>query len=117
MFVSLWFAVAAATASGIALDMRRLRVNRVGMSRTGWAVACVVAGPLAGGAYLYRRRIAWRALLDAVWQAAGDRSQPVHVRRQRLLTLHHTGVIGRRVFLACWDELLADERTAGRRDR
>jgi len=117
MFVSLWFAAAATTASGIALDMQCLRVHRVGMSRTGWAVACAVAGPLAGGAYLYQRRIAWRALVEAVWQAAGDRSQPVHVRRQRLLALRHTRVIGRRVFLACWDELLADEKTAGRRDR
>jgi hypothetical protein len=117
MYVDLWFAAAAATASGIALDMRRLRVNRVGTSRTGWAVACALAGPIAGGVYLYQRRIAWRALVEAVWQAAGDGSQPLHVRRQRLLVLRNTGVIGRRVFLACWDELLADERTAGRQDR
>ncbi|CAJ7491352.1 Uncharacterised protein [Burkholderia pseudomallei] len=117
MFVSLWFAAAAATASGIALDMRRLRVNRVGTSLTGWAVACAVVGPLAGGVYLYQRRVAWRALVEAVWQAAGDRSQPVHVRRQRLLALRSTGVIGRHVFLACWEELHADERTAGWRDR
>lgn len=117
MFVGLWFAAAAATASAIALDMRCLRVNRVGTSHTGWVVACAFAGPLAGCIYLYQRRIAWQALVDAVWQAIGDRSQPVHVRRQRLLALRNTGVVGRRVFLACWEELEADERTSGWRDR
>lgn len=116
MFVDLWFAAAAATASGIAFDMRRLRINRVGTSLTGWAVACAFAGPLAGGVYLYHRRGAWRALVQAVWQAAGDHSHPIHVRRQRLLALRNTGVIGRRVFLACWEELQAAEETAGRRD-
>ncbi|KVH31490.1 hypothetical protein WS88_28810 [Burkholderia cepacia] len=113
MWVSLWFAAAAATALGIALDMRRLRVNRVGTSRTGWGVACACAGPLAAGAYLYWRKATWRALIDAVWQAAGDASHPVHVRRQRLLALRNTGVIGRRVFLACWEELEAQERLRG----
>ncbi|MGG1946831.1 hypothetical protein AB1286_18780 [Trinickia sp. NRRL B-1857] len=115
MFAGLWFAAAAATALGITLDMGRLKVNRVGISRTGWILACAFAGPLAVGAYLYRRRIAWRALIDAVWQAAGDSSQPVHLRRQRLLALRNTGVIGRRVFLACWEELEADERSSGAR--
>ncbi|RQY65621.1 hypothetical protein [Burkholderia stagnalis] len=117
MWASLWFAAAATTALGIALDMRRLRVNRVGISRTGWVVACVCAGPLATGAYLYQRKAAWRALIDAVWQAAGDASHPVHVRRQRLLALRNTGVIGRRVFLACWEELEAQERLSGLRSR
>ncbi|HEX7933048.1 MAG TPA: hypothetical protein VF573_08240 [Paraburkholderia sp.] len=117
MLAVLWFAAAAATALGISLDMRRLKVNRIGTSRTGWVVACACAGPFAAGAYLYRRRTAWRALIDAVWQATGDASQPLHVRRQRLMTLRDTGVIGRRVFLACWEELEAEERHSGLRNR
>lgn len=117
MWASLWFVAAAATALGIALDMRRLRVNRIGTSRTGWAVACVCAGPLAAGAYLYQRKAAWRALIDAVWLAVGDASHPVHVRRQRLLALRETGVIGRRVFLACWDELEAQKRLSSLRNQ
>jgi hypothetical protein len=72
---------------------------------------------LAAGAYLYQRKATWRALIDAVWQAAGDASHPVHVRRQRLLALRNTGVIGRRVFLACWEVLEAEERPSGLRNQ
>ncbi|MCW0080580.1 hypothetical protein [Burkholderia pseudomallei] len=117
MFVGLWFAAAAVTALGIALDMRRLKVNRVGMSRIGWILACACAGPFVAGVYVYQRRAAWRALINAVWEAAGDDSHPVHVRRQRLLALRHTGVIGRQVYLACWEELEEGERLPGVRDR
>lgn len=117
MFAEFWVTAAAATAVGISLDMRRLKVSHVGTSRSGWAVACACAGPLAAGAYLYLRRTTWRTLIDAVWQAAGDASQPMHLRRQRLLALRDTGVIGRPVFLACWQELEADERFPGSRSR
>ncbi|MFM0042156.1 hypothetical protein [Paraburkholderia sediminicola] len=115
MLAVLWFAAAAATAVGISLDMRRLKVNRVGMSRIGWIVASACAGPFAASVYLYRRRTAWRALIDAVWQAIGDASQPLHVRRQRLMTLRNTGLIGGQVFLACWEQLEAEERHSGLR--
>lgn len=38
MPTGLWFAVA--TALGIALDTRGLKVNCVGTTRTGWLLAC-----------------------------------------------------------------------------
>ncbi len=117
MLVSLWFAASAATALGIALDMERLRVNRIGTSRTGWLLACACAGPFAAGVYMYRRRAAWRSLIAAVWQAVGDESHPMHERRQRLLALRHTGVISSRVFLACWERLADEERFPGLRNR
>ncbi len=117
MFMSLWFAASAATALGIASDMRCLGVNRVGTSRNGWLLACVCAGPIAAGVYMYRRRAVWRSLIHAVWQAAGDETHPMHERRQRLLALRHTGLISRRVFFACWEQLEDEEWVSGVRNR
>lgn len=117
MFLSLWLVASAATALGIASDMQCLGVNRIGTSRNGWLLACVCAGPLAAGVYMYRRRTVWRSLINAVWQAAGDEDHPMHERRQRLLALRHTGLISRRVFLACWEQLEDEERVSGLRNR
>ncbi|KAB0636917.1 hypothetical protein WT19_04110 [Burkholderia stagnalis] len=117
MFMSLWFAASAATALGIASDMQCLGVNCVGTSLKGWLLACACAGPIAAGVYIYRRRAVWRSLITAVWQAVGDESHPMHERRQRLLALRQTGVISRRVFLACWEQLKDEERFPGVRNR
>ncbi|MFC5431873.1 hypothetical protein ACFPTO_24220 [Paraburkholderia denitrificans] len=112
MWITLWFASVVATASGIALDMRCLKVNRVGLSRTGWALACALGGLPTVAFYLRQRRAVWRSLIDAVWQVAGDSSQPAHLRRQRLLALRNAGVIGQAVYRTCQAQLDAAGRTA-----
>lgn len=101
MFKVIWLLDAAVVALGIALDMRRLRINRVGLGRRGWLLASVCGGPVAGAAYLVLRRAAWRALVAAVWQGVGDASHPTHIRRARLVALHRSGLVGEPVFRAC----------------
>jgi len=102
MFQLIWLAGAAVTTLGIGLDMHRLRVNRVGLlSFAGWAVAGVCIGPIAGAVYVFRRRATRRTLIDAVWQLVGDTSQPVHVRRRRLVALQQSDLVSPVIFRAC----------------
>jgi hypothetical protein len=97
----LWFVAASGVALAIAFDMRRLAVQRVGLSRIGWLFVCVGTGPFAGVAYLFFRRAVWSELLDSVWEIVGDASHPVSVRRKRLLALRSSGLIGAPVFRRC----------------
>lgn len=108
MFQLVWLSCSAAIAFGIALDMHRLRVNRVGLRPIGWAVASACIGPVAGAAYLIRRRAARSALIEAVWQFVGDASHPVDVRRERLIALKHSGLLGAPIFRACLAALDAE---------
>ncbi|WP_431821307.1 hypothetical protein [Burkholderia sp. F1] len=105
MFQLAWFISGAMTALGIALDMHRLRVNRVGLRPIGWVIASTCVGPFAGVAYLFRRRAAWSALIESVWQFVGDASYPTDVRRERLIALEQSGLLGSPVFRACLAKL------------
>lgn len=98
---AIWLATASGVALGIALDMRRLRVNRVGVRLTAWVVACACTGPAAGLAYLVLRPAVRRTLVDAVWQIVGDASTPPDIRRARLLELRRSGLVGEPVFRFC----------------
>ncbi|WP_233829201.1 hypothetical protein [Paraburkholderia sp. ZP32-5] len=109
----IWPLGAAVTALSIVFDMRRLMINRVGLSSMGWVVACVCAGPLAGGAYLILRRGARRQLVEAVWRIAGDQFQPVDLRRARLIALLRSGLVGAPVFHACMKQLDAERPATG----
>lgn len=108
MFHLVWFTSAAMTALGIALDMHRLHANRVGLRPIGWVVASACVGPIAGVAYLIRRRAARAALIEAVWQFVGDTSHPADARRERLIALERSGLLGPLVFQACLAKLDAE---------
>lgn len=101
MLKVLWLPISAGIALGVVLDMRRLRINRVGLPPAGWFLACLCAGPLAGAIYLILRRSARRKLINAVWQIVGDGSHPAHVRRARLLALERTGLVGTAILRVC----------------
>ncbi|BCL90902.1 hypothetical protein ACNRBV_22785 [Ralstonia pseudosolanacearum] len=101
MFQLIWLVGAAATALGIVLDMRWLRANRVGFPTAVWVFASACIGPVAGAAYLLQRRAVRRALIHAAWELVGDANQPVRVRRERLIALERSGVLGASIFRAC----------------
>ncbi|MBB6580929.1 hypothetical protein [Ralstonia solanacearum] len=101
MFQIVWLSGVAVTALGIVLDMRWLRANRVGLPAAIWVFVSACVGPVAGAAYLLQRRAAQRALIDATWKLVGDASQPTHVRRERLIALERSGVLGVPIFRAC----------------
>ncbi|MCF1444897.1 hypothetical protein ACI2VK_25230 [Ralstonia nicotianae] len=101
MFQLVWLSGVAATALAIVFDMRRLRTNHVGLPVAGWVFASACIGPVAGAAYLLQRRIARRALIAAAWALAGDANQPTHVRRERLIALERSGMLGMPIFRAC----------------
>lgn len=107
----IWLCAAVSAALGIALDMRRLKVNRVGLSPPGWAAVCVCAGAFAVVAYLILRRRVWRKLIDAAWRFVGDSSYAIDVRRERLHALWHCGLIGEAAFRACTRTLDAQHRS------
>ncbi|WP_247539134.1 hypothetical protein [Ralstonia pseudosolanacearum] len=101
MFQLIWLSGVAVTALGIVLDMRRLRAHRVGFPAAGWVFASACIGPVAGAAYLLQRRVVWRALINAAWELVGDVNQPAQVRRERLIALERSGVLGVPIFRAC----------------
>lgn len=101
MFQIAWLSSAAVTALGIVLDMHRLRANRVGLPTAGWVFASACVGPVAGAAYLLQRRAVRQALIDAAWELVGDANQPAHMRRERLIALERSGVLGKPIFRAC----------------
>ncbi|MDO3617302.1 hypothetical protein Q3O97_15735 [Ralstonia pseudosolanacearum] len=101
MFQIAWLSSVAVTALGIVFDMRRLRANRVGLPASAWVFASACIGPVAGVAYLLQRRAARRALIEAAWELVGDANQPAHVRRERLIALERSGVLGGPIYQAC----------------
>ncbi|ESS48904.1 hypothetical protein L665_04098 [Ralstonia solanacearum SD54] len=50
---------------------------------------------------MLQRRVARQALIDAAWALVGDANQPAHVRRERLIALERSGVLGAPIFRAC----------------
>jgi hypothetical protein len=97
----IWLLTATGIAVAVIFDMRRLAVNRVGLSRAGWLCMCAGTGPLAIAAYLVCRRAVWRELIDSVWKVIGDGSYPLQVRRKRLIALRRNDLIGEAVFHRC----------------
>jgi hypothetical protein len=89
------------SALGIASDMRRLKVNRVGLSPPGWVVACIFGNLIAVLLYLVVRRRVWKKLLDAAWHFVGDEAAPYDARRTRLDALRDNGVVGEPIYRAC----------------
>ncbi|AXW09993.1 hypothetical protein CJO90_05635 [Ralstonia solanacearum] len=108
MFQLIWLSGVATTALGIVLDMRQLRANRVGLPAPAWVFASACIGPVAGVAYLLQRGAARRALIEAAWELVGDANQPAHVRRERLIALERSGVLGASIFRACLAALDAE---------
>ncbi|MFV8598092.1 hypothetical protein [Ralstonia pseudosolanacearum] len=108
MLQLIWLSGVVATALGIVLDMRRLRANRVGLPAAGWVFTTACIGPVAGAAYLLQRRAVRRALIHAAWELVGDANQPPHVRRERLIALERSGVLGAPIFRACLAVLNAE---------
>lgn len=106
-----WLAAAVPAALGIALDMRRLKVNQVGLSPPSWAVVCVCASAFAVVPYLILRRRVWRELIDATWHFVGDNSHAIDVRRKRLHALRRNGLIGDTAFRVCSRTLDAQYRS------
>ncbi|MCK4118449.1 hypothetical protein ACI2UK_13455 [Ralstonia nicotianae] len=96
-----WLSSAAAVALSIVLDMSRLRTNRVGLPAVCWIVVCACVGPLAGAAYLLRRRVVQRELMEAASELIGDASHPAQMRRERLIALERAGVLGAAICRAC----------------
>lgn len=109
-----WLFGAAVTVLCIGLDMRRLRVNRVGLPMVGWLGISACVGPLAGAAYLIKRRSTRRTLIDAALALAGSADQPIHLRRTRLLALAHSGLLGRPILKACLAALELDSSDSPR---
>ena len=97
----IWLTAAAPAALGIAVDMRRLRVNRVGLSPPSWAAVCVLVSAFAVVPYLIQRRRVWRNLIDAAWRFVGDSSYAFDVRRERLHALRCCGLISEVAYRAC----------------
>lgn len=107
----IWLITAVLAALGIAFDMRRLRVNRVGLSSWGWAAACIGVGALTVVPYVILRRRVLRKLIQAVWRFVGDSSYATDVRRERLHVLRASGLIGKAAFRACTRTLDAQHRS------
>ncbi|MCJ0765368.1 hypothetical protein [Variovorax terrae] len=111
LLIVFWILGAVLTALGIALDMHRMRVNSVGISLVGWLLATACLWPAAAVAYMWLRPAVRRRLINAVWRYVGDATQPMPLRRARLLTLWRSGLIGSSIFSACLKEL-GEGRTA-----
>ena len=97
----LWMLTASIAAIGIAIDMRRLKIHRAGLSPPEWAIACIFLNVLAVLPYLIERRRIWKKLIDAAWQFVGDDAYSPDARRARLDALRDCGVIGEPVYRAC----------------
>ena len=99
--MTIWMLAAAIVVLGIALDMSRMRVNRVGLSVTGWALMCACAGVLAAIPYMILRRRVWQQLIDAAWTLMGNDRNAPELCRKRLIALKQSGLVGDAVFRAC----------------
>ncbi|ABE30558.1 hypothetical protein [Paraburkholderia xenovorans] len=97
----IWLLTAVPAAAGIAFDMHRLRVNRVGLSSWGWAATCICLSAFAVVPYLILRRRVWRKLIEVVWRFVGDNAHALDVRRDRLQALRTSGLIGEAAFRVC----------------
>ncbi|WP_321926892.1 hypothetical protein [Paraburkholderia guartelaensis] len=97
----IWLGLALTTALAIAFDMRRLRVNYVWLSMTGWSLLCACAGAAAAIPYLALRWRVRRNLIAAAWALIGDESHTPELRQQRLIALKQSGLVGDVVFRIC----------------
>lgn len=97
----LWSLSALLSAVFIAIDMRRMRANRVGVSARTWIGVSLVAGPLALGVYLFKRRAVREALIEGVWRLIGDGSHPLSRRYASLEALYRLEIVGPSIYFAC----------------
>ena len=97
----IWLTAALLVAAAISWDMRRLRVNRVGLSAPAWWALCVLGWPLVVLAYLFIRPRVRREVIASVWHYVGDESTPASVRRRRLLALHRNEMVNDAIFEEC----------------
>lgn len=104
MFIAAWLISALVSWCAISLDMRRLVINRIGLTRAGWLIACAATGPLAGLMYLLLRERGRQALILAACTMLGD-TAPIDVRRIRLDALLASGLVGEPVYRACLKRL------------
>ena len=109
--VLIWLTGALAVAAAVSWDMRRLRVNRVGLHAPAWWALSVLAWPLVIPAYLLIRPKVRREVIASVWHYVGDASTPAALRRRRLLALHHNELVDDAIFEECLRQLDADEST------
>ena len=107
-----WLLGALLSALAIFVDMRRLRVARVGLPVLAWMGVCLIAGPLAAVLYLFMRPAVRRRLIQTVWLYVGDDTHPIRTRRERLLAMRHSGLIGPAIHEAC--ERLLDQEVERR---
>lgn len=108
-----WLTSSALMLSAIAFDVRRLGVNRVGISIVGWGLASLAAGPAIGMVYWIQRRRTMRALIGAAWTLMGDASYPLDVRHERLKALYCSGLISRLIFRLCLEMLGREQHGVG----
>lgn len=105
----IWLTAALLVAAAISWDMRRLRVNRVGLSAPAWWALCVLGWPLVVPAYLLIRPKVRREVIASVWHYVGDESTPAPVRRRRLLALHRNEMVDDAIFDECLREIEAQD--------
>ncbi|CAB3769059.1 hypothetical protein LMG29739_05453 [Paraburkholderia solisilvae] len=108
--MAIWLLTAMVTGQAIVYDMRRLAVNRVGLSRTAWFFVSTCTGPFTIVAYLVCRRSVFRKLICSVWKVMGDSTHAEHIRRKRLIALRTNGLIGGPVFCRCLTMLESGDR-------
>ncbi|WP_186203798.1 hypothetical protein [Burkholderia gladioli] len=101
----LWLCAAVVTALGIVADMRRLRVNHVWISPTGWALLCACIGVFAVVPYLIVRRGVRRRLVKVVWELIDDETHSPELRYRRLAALMQAELIGQAIYHACLKNL------------
>lgn len=106
--VLIWLMGALAVAGAITWDMRRLRVNRVGLPSPAWWALCVPGWPLVILAYLVLRRKVRRQLVASVWHYVGDEHAAPSLRHTRLLALHRHGLVAESIFEECLQQIETD---------
>ncbi len=103
--VLIWLTGALVVASAVSWDMRRLRVNRVGLNAPAWWALSVLGWPLVVPAYLLFRPKVRREVIASVWHYVGDANTPIAVRRRRLLALHRNEMVDDSIFEECLKQI------------
>lgn len=101
LMVLLWVVAALMFTSGIAIDMRCLGLRGLHIRARTWFLLSVAVGPISVVIYMCKRQSLRRRLMDAAWRLIGNEEFSVEVRRARLVTLRHTGLIGPAIYKAC----------------
>lgn len=95
MLALLWLGAITLTMAAIALDMHALGLNRIRLTRLQWAVASLLAGPLAGLVYLAWRKPAQRRLLSGISTIVESDNPSEETRAKRLALLLEAGIVSK----------------------